>query len=96
MREFKPPGPPLKSPVVNEDVRIALLACLPPYLSRCATAPEAASLSFLALGTRDAKEATRKACLKAAGATLLAAPRTRWVRVGSTPKTCPCLGRGVP
>ena len=73
------------TPAVNEDVRVALLSCLPPYLSRCASAPDAASLSFLALGTRDAKEATRKACLKAAGATLLAAPRTRWVRVTVKP-----------
>ena len=70
---------PTPFPAVNEDVRVSLLSCLPHYLSRCASpAPDASSLAFLALGTRDAKEAIRRACLRAAGATLLAAPRNRW------------------
>ena len=74
-----PPVPslPPPSPSVNEDVRIALLSCMALYLPGCTAAPDAATLALLGSGTRDPKELTRRACLRAVGAAMLAAPKKR-------------------
>ena len=72
------PSLPPPSPSVNEDVRIALLSCMALYLPGCTAAPaNSATLALLGSGTRDPKELTRRACLRAVGAAMLAAPKKR-------------------
>jgi hypothetical protein len=68
---------------VNEDVRVSLLSCLPPYLARCSEAPDAAALAVIGSGTRDPKEAVRRACLRAAASTFFTAAPKRCVQATS-------------